>query len=74
MELNRNKAELNFRDSCEITSTKQKYFFSSYHVSGLEMYMEAVFGKNILTVASHLVMCIWHTLTVVDAPLFSSFD
>jgi len=38
------------------------------HVAGLETHIGAVY-KRIFTVASHLVMCIWDTVTAVDAPL-----
>jgi len=43
-------------------------------IVGLERDIGAVFLKRIITVASHLVMCIWDTFTAVDAPLFALFS
>jgi len=41
------------------------------HVAGLDTHIGAVFLKKIFTAASHLVICLWDTLTAVDAPLFT---
>jgi len=56
----------------------QTFFHISYndtaHVSGLKTRIGAVLRKGFFTVASHLVMCIWDTLTAVNGPLSTLFD
>jgi len=63
--------------SKSLYSRVTKVYFRSYllfNIVASSAYIGAALKKRIFTVASHLVMCIWDTLTAVDAPLFILFD